>query len=76
MPENDAKPGEYWMGPVEETYYCIHGQLTLMCDGDNIEFGPNDAVYLAPGALQTHEHRRRGRVLHLQLIYLATGRIT
>jgi quercetin dioxygenase-like cupin family protein len=49
MPEDEARPGEYWMGPVEETYYCTRGQLTLFCDEGEIEFGPDDAVYLAPG---------------------------
>ncbi|MFQ5984226.1 MAG: cupin domain-containing protein [Alphaproteobacteria bacterium] len=48
-PENDAKPGEQWYGPVEETYYCIRGRLTLHWDDGEIEFGPEDAVYLAPG---------------------------
>jgi len=49
MPEDDTKPGEYWMGPIEETYYCTRGQLTLICDEGEIEFGPDDAIYLAPG---------------------------
>jgi mannose-6-phosphate isomerase-like protein (cupin superfamily) len=48
-PENDAGPGEHWYGPVEETYYCIRGQLTLIWDEGEIAFGPDDAVYLAPG---------------------------
>ncbi len=48
-PENDAGPGEHWYGPVEETYYCIRGNLTLAWDEGVIEFGPDDAVYLAPG---------------------------
>ncbi|MFQ5959514.1 MAG: hypothetical protein ACE5LF_09120, partial [Alphaproteobacteria bacterium] len=49
MPENDAGPGEHWYGPVEETYYCIRGNLTLTWDEGTIEFGAHDAVYLAPG---------------------------
>lgn len=49
MPENDAAPGDHWYGPVEETYYCIRGRLTLYWDQGEIEFGPDDAVYLAPG---------------------------
>ena len=48
-PENDAGPGEHWYGPVEETYYGIRGHLTLTWDEGTIEFGPDDAVYLAPG---------------------------
>ena len=47
--ENDAGPGEHWYGPVEETYYCLRGQLTLAWDEGEIAFGANDAVYLAPG---------------------------
>ena len=49
MPENDAGPGEHWYGPVEETYYCLEGTLTLTWDEGEIVFGPGDAVYLAPG---------------------------
>ncbi len=49
LPENDAGPGEHWYGPVEETYYCIRGTLSLAWDEGVIEFGPDDAVYLAPG---------------------------
>ncbi len=49
MPENDARPGEHWYGPVEETYYCIRGELTLAWDEGEIEFSAGDAVYLAPG---------------------------
>jgi len=53
MAENDAEPGGHWYGPVEETYYCVKGQLALAwddgSDGGTIDFGPGDAVYLAPG---------------------------
>lgn len=49
MTEDDAAPGEHWYGPVEETYYCLRGHLTLTWDEGVIEFGPDDAVYLAPG---------------------------
>jgi mannose-6-phosphate isomerase-like protein (cupin superfamily) len=49
LPENDAGAGEHWYGPVEETYYCIRGHLTLTWDEGEIHFGPDDAVYLAPG---------------------------
>jgi mannose-6-phosphate isomerase-like protein (cupin superfamily) len=55
MPDDDAGPGEHWYGPVEETYYCIRGTLTLTWDEGVIEFGPDDAVYLAPGH---HYHLR------------------
>ncbi len=47
--ENDVGPGDHWYGPVEETYYCIRGHLTLYWDDGEIAFGPDDAVYLAPG---------------------------
>jgi quercetin dioxygenase-like cupin family protein len=49
LPENDAGAGEHWYGPVEETCYCIRGDLTLTWDEGEIRFGPGDAVYLAPG---------------------------
>ena len=53
MPEDDTGPGEHWYGPVEETYFCLRGRLTLSWDGEGgggeIEFGPDEAVYLAPG---------------------------
>ncbi len=49
MPENDAGPGEDWYGPIEETYFCTRGHLTLTWDEGTIEFGPDEAVYLAPG---------------------------
>jgi mannose-6-phosphate isomerase-like protein (cupin superfamily) len=47
--ENDTKPGEVWYGIREEVYYCIRGRLTLTWEEGEIEFGPNDGVYLAPG---------------------------
>ena len=53
LPVDDAGPGEHWYGPVEETYYCLRGRLTLSWDGEGesgeIAFGPDEAVYLAPG---------------------------
>jgi len=48
-PTNDVGPGDHWYGPVEETYFCIRGQLRLTWDDGEIDFGPNDAIYLAPG---------------------------
>ena len=47
--ENDAKEGEYWYGPVQETYFCIRGRLRLEWDEGVLEFGPMDSIYLAPG---------------------------
>ena len=54
--KNDAGPGEHWYGSVEETYYCIRGRLTLSWDDGGIEFGPGDAIYLAPGWHYTLEN--------------------
>ena len=54
--DDDAGLGEHWYGPVEETYYCIRGHLTLEWDEGSIEFGPEDAVYLAPGWHYTLEN--------------------
>lgn len=48
-PERDVAEGDHWYGPVEETYYCIRGSLKLTWDEGEIDFGPDDAIYLAPG---------------------------
>ena len=45
----DTSEGEHWYGPVEETYFCIRGDFRLSWDEGEIDFGPMDAVYLAPG---------------------------
>ena len=45
----DVGDGDHWYGPVEETYFCIRGRLKLTWDQGEIEFGPLDSVYLAPG---------------------------
>jgi mannose-6-phosphate isomerase-like protein (cupin superfamily) len=47
--EDDTAPGDHWYGPVDETYFIIHGRLRLTWDGGVLEAGPNDSVYLAPG---------------------------
>ncbi len=47
--EPDVGAGDHWYGPVEETYFCIRGRLKLTWDQGEIEFGPQDSVYLAPG---------------------------
>ncbi len=54
MPERPGGSGELWFGPCWETYYGIRGQLTLYWNDGNgregtIEFGPEEAVFLAPG---------------------------
>ncbi len=47
--EPNVDAGDHWYGPVEETYFCIRGKLKLTWDQGEIEFGPLDSVYLAPG---------------------------
>jgi mannose-6-phosphate isomerase-like protein (cupin superfamily) len=42
-------PGEHWYGPLEETYFVLRGRLRLTWTNGVLEFGANDAVYLAPG---------------------------
>ena len=46
---HDVGADDHWYGPVEETYYCIQGHLSLSWDEGVIDFGPGDAIYLAPG---------------------------
>lgn len=46
---DDTVEGEHWYGPIEETYFCIKGRFKLIWDEGEIDFGPTDAVYLAPG---------------------------
>lgn len=46
--ENDLGPDGHWYGPRDETYYCLKGRLRLKWDDGEIEFGPGDAIYLAP----------------------------
>lgn len=41
--------GDKYYGPVDETYFVISGRLRLKWDESELEIGPNDAVYLAPG---------------------------
>jgi len=43
------KAGDKYYGPVHETYYVISGRYQLTWDEGVLEFGPQDAVYLAPG---------------------------
>ena len=46
---NDMGEGDHWYGPVEETYFVISGRLRLTWDEGVLDFGADDAVYLAPG---------------------------
>jgi mannose-6-phosphate isomerase-like protein (cupin superfamily) len=41
--------GDKWYGPVDETYFVVRGRLRLTWDEGELDIGPNDAVYLAPG---------------------------
>lgn len=52
-PQDDMPEGDHWYGPVEETYFVVHGRLRLSWSSDSedgaFDLGPNDSVYLAPG---------------------------
>jgi mannose-6-phosphate isomerase-like protein (cupin superfamily) len=41
--------GDHWYGPVDETYFVVRGRLRLTWDEGELEIGPDDGVYLAPG---------------------------
>jgi mannose-6-phosphate isomerase-like protein (cupin superfamily) len=47
--EDRTKPEDTYYGPVDETYFVIRGRLRLTWDEGELEIGPDDAVYLAPG---------------------------
>jgi mannose-6-phosphate isomerase-like protein (cupin superfamily) len=47
--EDRTAEGDHYYGPVDETYFIAQGRLRLTWDEGELEFGPNDAVYLAPG---------------------------
>lgn len=47
--EDRTAEGETYYGPVDETYFVIRGRLRLSWDEGELEMGPNDACYLAPG---------------------------
>ncbi|MEA2268201.1 MAG: hypothetical protein QOD55_685 [Solirubrobacteraceae bacterium] len=36
-------------GPTHETYFVLKGRIRLTWNGGELEAGPNDGVYLAPG---------------------------
>ncbi len=48
-PEDTTDPGDKHYGPVDETYFVIRGRLRLTWDGGELDIGPDDGVYLAPG---------------------------
>jgi mannose-6-phosphate isomerase-like protein (cupin superfamily) len=41
--------GDKYYGPVDETYFVLRGRLRLTWDEGELDIGPDDAVYLAPG---------------------------
>lgn len=47
--EDRTAEGDKYYGPVDETYFVIKGRLRLTWDEGELEIGPNDGVYLAPG---------------------------
>lgn len=47
--EDRTAAGDKYYGPVDETYFVLSGRLRLTWDEGELEIGPNDAVYLAPG---------------------------
>lgn len=47
--EDGTAEGDTWYGPVDETYFVVHGRLRLTWDEGELDIGPEDAVYLAPG---------------------------
>jgi mannose-6-phosphate isomerase-like protein (cupin superfamily) len=54
--EDRTGSGDKWYGPVDETYFVIRGRLRLTWDEGELEFGADDAVYLAPGWTYTLEN--------------------
>src|SRR5438128_1607115 len=47
--EDHTQAGDKYYGPVDETYFVVHGRLRLTWDEGSLDIGPNDGVYLAPG---------------------------
>jgi mannose-6-phosphate isomerase-like protein (cupin superfamily) len=54
--EDRTGAGDKWYGPVDETYFVVGGRLRLTWDEGELEFGADDAVYLAPGWTYTLEN--------------------
>ena len=48
-PEDTTREGDKYYGEVDETYFVVRGRLRLTWDEGELDIGPNDAVYLAPG---------------------------
>jgi mannose-6-phosphate isomerase-like protein (cupin superfamily) len=47
--EDRTGEGDKYYGPVDETYFVVRGRLRLTWDEGELDIGPDDAVYLAPG---------------------------
>jgi mannose-6-phosphate isomerase-like protein (cupin superfamily) len=48
-PDDRTGEGDKYYGPVDETYFVVRGRLRLTWDEGELDIGPDDAVYLAPG---------------------------
>lgn len=48
-PEDRTGEGDKHYGAVDETYFVVRGRLRLTWDEGELDIGPDDAVYLAPG---------------------------
>jgi mannose-6-phosphate isomerase-like protein (cupin superfamily) len=48
-PEDRTGEDDKYYGPVDETYFVVRGRLRLTWDEGELDIGPDDAVYLAPG---------------------------
>ena len=48
-PEDTTEEGDKFYGPVDETYFVVRGRLRLTWDEGELDLGPDDGVYLAPG---------------------------
>lgn len=46
---DETGEGDHWYGPVDETYFVVRGRLRLTWDEGELDIGPDDGVYLAPG---------------------------
>ena len=46
---DDTGADDKYYGTVDETYFVFRGKLLLKWDEGELEIGPGDAVYLAPG---------------------------
>ena len=49
----EAEPGKemgpHWHEEVEETFYCIQGEGTFICNGKEMPFGAGDAIRCEAG---------------------------